>query len=237
MIPAEVYASFLAGYNQAVFPIHALFYALGIGAVLLVFVKPGRLADAVAKAVLAVFWAWLGVVYFWTHYGSINSAGYTWGVIFVLQAVLFAVEIPFAEERVIWSPRIFKWEPFKIILGGIQFRPFKQPALGHIGAAVAGWAFIGYPVSALLLHRAWPELALFGAATPVVIYTLGLLLFTFHDVPKWRAAFFPFLWSLVGGLGAATEWRYYEDYALFIAGIVFLGYWIWANNKYKAHKK
>ncbi len=215
MIDGAVFRSFLAAYNGAVFPAHVVFYALGIGAAVLVFVRPGKWSDIFAKGSLAFLWAWLGYVYMVKFYTTINSAGYVWGALFLLQAVFFAVEI-------FWPK--------------IQFRPYFHPKLGHAGAAVAGWAFLGYPVTALIFKHGWPELALFGCATPVTIYTCGVLLFTFDRKPRWRFTFIPFLWSVVGGFGPAVQWRYYEDYALVVAGALLLVVWIWASYEYKKKK-
>jgi hypothetical protein len=215
MINADVFTSFLAEFNRAVFPAHIFLYLVAIGAALLVFSRPGKWSDVAAKATLAVFWAWLGVFYMIMFYSRINSAGYAWGALFLLQAVFFGVEI-------FWPK--------------IQFRPYVHPKLGHVGATVAGWSLLGYPVTALILKHGWPRLALFGCATPIAIFTCGMLLFTFDRKPRWRFTFIPFLWSVVGGLGPAVQWRYYEDYALFVAGLILLGAWIWASNKYKKKK-
>jgi len=215
MISAEVFRSFLADFNRAVFPAHVVFYAVAIGAAVLVFTRPGRWADVAANGVLAILWAWLGILYMITFYARINSAGYTWGALFLLQAAFFAVEV-------FWPK--------------IQFRPYTHAKLGHVGATVAGWSFVGYPITALLMKHGWPELALFGCATPIAIYTCGMLLFTFDRKPRWRFTFIPFLWAVVGGLGPAVQWRYYEDYALFVAGVILLVAWIWASHKYKKKK-
>jgi len=228
---AESYRLFVSGFNRAVFPVHILCYVLGIGAAALVFVDAGRRADIVAKATLAVLWGWLGVFYMLGHYSRVASAGYTWGVLFLVQAAFFAGEAFFARYVAL------DLKLFRIDAGGITFRPYTHPTLGHVGAAVAGWAFVGYPVSALLLGRRWPALALFGAAPPIAIYTCGVLLFTFNAKPRWRFCFIPFLWALVGGFAGATEWHYYEDYASVAAAAVLLGAWVWAANKYKPAKK
>jgi hypothetical protein len=212
MITAEAFRSFLADFNRAVFPTHILWYVLGAGAAFLVLARPGKWSDVAAKAVLTVLWAWLGVFYMLVFYTKTNSAAYTWAALFLLQAVFFAVEI-------FWPK--------------IQFVPSAHPKLGHLGAAVAGWSFVGYPITALILGHGWPELALFGCAAPIAIYTCGLLLLTFDRKPRWRFTFIPFLWAVVGGLGPAVQWGYYEDYALFLAGLIMLIAWIWASNKYK----
>ncbi|HUU55820.1 MAG TPA: DUF6064 family protein, partial [bacterium] len=156
MISAEVFRSFLADFNRAVFPTHILWYVLGVGAAFLILARPGKWSNVAAKAVLAVLWAWLGIFYMFVFYARVNSAAYTWGALFLLQAAFFAVEI-------FWPK--------------IQFLPSSHPKLGHLGAAVAGWSFVGYPITALIFGRGWPELALFGCATPIAIYTCGLLLF------------------------------------------------------------
>ncbi len=215
MISGDLFRAFLANYNSAVFPAHILLYALGIGAAAFVLSRPGKWGDVAAKGVLAFLWIWLGVFYMFIFYGRVNSAGYTWGTLFILQGLFFAADIVYPKTH---------------------FRPYAHPNLGHLGAAVAGWAFVGYPITALIVGRRWPELALFGCATPIVIYTCGMLLFTFDRKPRWRFTFIPFLWTVVGGLGAAVEWRYYEDYALFLAGVVLVASWAWAARKYKAKK-
>jgi hypothetical protein len=215
MLDPGAFRAFVESYNRAVFPAQLFFYLLGIGAAVLVFVRPGKWADVAVKAVLGAFWAWLGAVYFFIHYSQINSAGYTLGVIALGQAVYFLVDVFHRRTT---------------------FYAYTHPNLGHAGAAVAGLAFIGYPAAALLLGHGWPALQLFGMAQ-VGIYTCGMLLFTFDRKPKWRFTFIPVLLAFIGGLGPAAQLRYYEDYAYSAAGVVLLGAWMWASSKYKEKKK
>lgn len=217
MISEEVFRGFIAEFNRSVFPAQILMYVVGLGAAFLAIARrPQKWAKIAVKGSLAFLWAWVGVFYMLLFYTKINSAGYVWGALFLLQAVFFAVEI--------FYPKI-------------EFDPASNPQLGRIGSSIAGWAFLMYPISALIVGHGWPEMALFGCATPVVLFTCGMLMFTFDRRPRWRFTFIPFLWAVVGGLGPAVQWRYYEDYALFVAGVVLLIAWIWASNKYKKPKK
>lgn len=215
MLSAETFQQFLAAYNRAVFPAHVAFYLVGIAAAILVFVRPGKWGDIAAKAALAFLWTWVGVFYFFVYYGRVNSAGYTLGVISLLQALWFLIDV-FHNKTV--------------------YRPAQHPKLGYLGAALIGWALILYPVMALIMGHGWPNLQLAGIAQ-LGIYTCGLLMFTLDRKPKWRFTFFPALFAFVLGLGPATQWRYYEDYAYFAAGMILIFAWMWAANKYKEKKK
>jgi hypothetical protein len=215
MLNAQVFQQFLAAYNHGVFPAHVGFYLIGLAAAAYVFIRPGKWGDIAAKGALAILWTWVGVFYFFIHYGRVNSAGYTLGVISLLQALYFLIDI-FHNKTV--------------------YRPANHPKLGYLGAGLAGWAFVGYPVTALILGRGWPDLQLAGIAQ-LGIFTCGMLMFTLDRKPKWRFTFFPVLFAFVLGLGPATQWRYFEDYTYFAAGIVLLFAWMWASNKYKEKKK
>ena len=215
MLSADVFAAFVTSYNRAVFPAQVLFYAVGLGVAAFVFLRPGKWADVAAKGGLAFLWAFVGVFNQITFYGRVNSAGYVAGAIFLLQALYYIIDI-FHNQTTL--------------------KPYHHPYLGHIGAAIAGWAFIGYPITALILGRPFAGVEFFGA-TQLGIFTCGMVLFTFDRKPKWRFTLIPFLYACIAGVGGATQWRRYEDYAFFAAGVVLLVVWMWASNRYKEKKK
>src|SRR5215207_5246911 len=76
-------------YNQAIWPIHVLAYVLGI-AVILCAMKKIRYADQVISAVLAFFWAWMGIVYHLMYFSTINRAAIGFGILFIIQAILLS---------------------------------------------------------------------------------------------------------------------------------------------------
>src|SRR5210317_597727 len=75
-------------YNQAVFPIQILFYIMAVVSVYLLF-KPTDKSGKLISALLAFFWFWIGIVYHIIFFTSINKAAYFFGVLFIIQGIIF----------------------------------------------------------------------------------------------------------------------------------------------------
>jgi hypothetical protein len=78
----------MSQYNAAVWPAQILFYGL---ALLMIYwaARSSRGADRWVSAGLAFLWAWMGVVYHWLFFTSINPAAWVFGSLFVAQALVF----------------------------------------------------------------------------------------------------------------------------------------------------
>jgi len=155
-------------------------------------------APRLAWGILGFFWVWTGIAYHILHFSLINRAAYGFGILFVLEGILFwwvcatQPDIRVHPERNLCS-----------LVGGV-FILYAMLLYPLIGA----WSGHGYPF--------WPG---FGVTPcPTAIFTFGLLLWVKQRVPLNLLAI-PFLWSLLG-FSAAMSFGMREDYGLLIAGLV-----------------
>lgn len=202
----EVIFSTFEQYNAAIWPIQIVAYVLGLLAVFLI-LRPRQNVGRLIAAILAGFWLWIGIVYHLMFFATINFAATVFGIVFIVQGLLFA-----------WTG---------VVNGRVEFR-FSGDLSGWIGLGFAVFAMAVYPLLGLLAGHVWPRTPIFGVAPcPTTIFTLGLLLLTARRVPLSLLAI-PVLWSLVGG-SASWLLGVPEDIALPVAGITGLGLAIWKN--------
>lgn len=202
----EVFLSLFEQYNAAIWPAQVFAYVLGLLAVFLT-LRPSRGTGRLIAAILAGFWLWIGVAYHLMFFSAINFAAPVFGIVFVVQGLLFA------------------W--IGVVRGRLDFR-FRGDPPGWIGLGFALFAIMVYPLLNLLAGHVWPRVPIFGVTPcPTTIFTIGLLLLTARRVPLSLMAI-PALWSLIDG---ATSWllEIPEDTTLPVAGIAGLGVAIWKN--------
>src|SRR4051812_31769009 len=75
-------------YNQAIWPLQIVAYALGLVAVGLA-LKPTGLSDRLIGLIPAAFWLWTGLVYHVGYFREINGAAVLFGALFVAQGLLW----------------------------------------------------------------------------------------------------------------------------------------------------
>ncbi len=209
MLPftVDVFFSVFEQYNRAIWPAQILAYGLGLAAVLLT-LRPVPGGGRLILAVLATAWAWMGVVYHLQHFATINFVAPAFGVLFVIQALLF-----------FWSA----------IRGKVTCR-FRGDPFGWTGLGFVVFAMALYPLIAWRAGHGWPSAPMFGVAPcPTTIFTLGLLLLTEGRTPL-HLVVIPVLWSLIGG---AMAWLLYvpENFALPLAGVGGLFLVLWKNRR------
>lgn len=198
--PAEFFSVF-ARYNEAVWPAQAGLYTLAIAAVFLALrrsVGPSR----GTYVLLAVLWLWMGVVYHAGFFAGINPAAYGFALIFVVQAVLFAV-LGMRQTSVAFAPR--------------------KDRVGLAGGVLIGLGLIIYPVLSMAAGHRYPAQPTFGLPCPTTIFTLGLLLWARHRIPP-AAFIIPLLWAATGTFGA-IQLGLIEDLSLAFSAIVVA--WVW----------
>ena len=183
-------------YNEAVWPAQIAFYVVA-GVLVLLAVRPSRRSTQWITGLLALLWAWMGVVYHWGYFARINTAAYLFGAVFLLQAAAF-VFAGVRRER-------------------IAFR-FVPDGQGLLGAALVAYALIVYPIIGSLAGHGYPIGPTFGLPCPTTIATLGILLWVSGSVPTWLLVI-PAAWSLLGA-SAAFRFGIVEDFGLLAAGIV-----------------
>lgn len=194
--PTQFHALFV-DYNDTIWPMQFGGYLLGCIAIALLFWRPPH-ADRLISGIIAAMWLWTGLVYHGMFFATINNAAYLFAAMFVIQGAYM-----------IYSGVLHRQVQFGLRAG--------VPA--WIGAALAAYAAILYPLIGIMTGHAYPEMPVFGVTPcPVTIFTLGMLLLTTNEIPR-RLLVVPVIWSLVGG-SAAILLYVPQDWLLLVSGII-----------------
>jgi len=190
----EQFFEIFRNYNEAIWPAQVLAYVLGILALALAW-RTSKISNRMIGGILAIFWIWMGVFYHIFHFSVINPAAWVFGIVFVLQGVLFLV-VGTLQNKLAFR---FCWKPLPVI-----------------GAIFILYAMVIYPVLGIFFGHVYPAAPMFGVAPcPATIFTIGILLWTTNRVP-WYLLVIPFLWSLIG-MSAAINLRVPQDYGLVVS--------------------
>ena len=184
-------------YNEALWPMQIVAYAVGIALVALALTKWKR-ASAVIFGALAVMWAGMAVGYMWIYFADINPAAKLFGAVFLAQAVLLARH---------------GWER--------AGRHLRRQARLRVPGSASGSSptrMVVYPLLGMALGHGYPRAPMFGLVPcPTTIFTFGMLLLAAR--PKRLLLWLPLVWSVIGFF-AALKFGIREDIGLLIAGIV-----------------
>jgi len=183
-------------YNLSLWPFQFVLYVLALAILFCIFWSSPR-TDKVVFFILAFLWFWMGVVYHIIYFSSINRAAYLFGVLFIIQGLIFLYS-GVVRKAIALHPR---FDRFSII-----------------GAILIIYAMIGYPILGHILGHIYPQAPTFGVPCPTTIFTFGVLLFSSKRV-SWHMLLIPFLWSIVGFF-AAVSLYVKEDFVLAIAGFI-----------------
>ncbi|MGB9940319.1 DUF6064 family protein [Methanosarcina sp.] len=182
-------------YNEAVWPAQVAIY-IAAGTAFYLMLRPGKYSNKVVSGILALFWLWMGIVYQWSFFASINPAARVFGALFVLQGLIFVF------EGLVRNSLAFSFSKNWRSAAGITlmlFGPIVYPILGH---------FLGHT---------YPSSPTFGLPCPTTIFTIGALLLV--NRPLRYIAVIPLLWSAIG-FSAAISLGVAEDVSLLIAGLI-----------------
>ncbi|MCI0709084.1 MAG: DUF6064 family protein, partial [Chloroflexi bacterium] len=131
-------------YNEAVFPIQILFNLLALVAVWLIF-RRNKHADVGVSAILAFLWLWMGFVYQFGYFSDINNAAYVFGILFIIQGILFFV--------------------LGVLRRQITFAPTTN-LLRYTGGVLVVYALVLYPLWGYFVGHEYPHNPTFGLPCP-----------------------------------------------------------------------
>ncbi len=192
----EQFLSVFEEYNLSVWPMQIVLVLIAISVIVLSIWKISG-SDKIISMSLGFFWLWIGIVYHFAYFTSINKAAYVFGVLFIIQGLLF------------------------VLAGGLKSKlSFKARVDGYgvLGSLFVLYALIIYPALGYYFGHVYPKNPTFGLPCPTTIFTFGLLLWTDKNVPKYILVI-PLLWSVIG-FGAALSLGVKEDIGLLIAGVL-----------------
>jgi hypothetical protein len=205
----EQFLEVFKNYNVAVFPMQIVFYLISAVAIYLA-LKPNRISDKTISIIVAMLWLWMGIVYHIIFFTTINKAAYLFGLLFIMQGILFLI--------------------FGVFQNQFSFQ-FQKNKYGITGLILIGFALIIYPVSGYFLGHIYPSSPTFGLPCPTTIFTFGFLLLTINKKCPVAILIIPFIWSLIG-FTAAFQFGIFEDTALLIAGLVAVSLIMYRNKKF-----
>jgi len=185
-------------YNETVWPAQVIIYITAVVAFYLV-LKPGNYSDKMISGILAFFWLWMGIVYHWLFFASVNPAARIFGAFFVLQGLILVF------EGIVRNKLIFSFSKGWHSAAGIVLMLF--------GPVI-------YPILGYFLGHTYPGSPTFGLPCPTTIFTIGALLLASR--PPRYVAVIPLLWAAIGFL-AAVSLGVTEDTALLVAGLIGTG--------------
>ena len=193
----EQFFDVFGAYNTAIWPVQVIAYVLGILACVLAY-RESKISSRFIAGILAFYWIWVGAVYHFMHFATINPAARIFGAFFIMQGLLFLLA--------------------GTISGKLSFR-FSPKPLPILGAFFILYAMAIYPVLGSLSGHTFPRAPMFGVAPcPATIFTFGMLLWTTRPMPACLLVI-PALWALIG-LTAAVNLGVPQDYGLAIAGVL-----------------
>lgn len=195
-------------YNETVFPAQIILYLIGFIAIYLI-IKPASISNKIISGLLAFFWLWMGIVYHFIFFTTINNAAYIFGTTFILQAVLFLT--------------------YGVFKNKLSFS-FHSNIYGLTGIVLILFALIIYPILGYFLGHVYPSSPTFGLPCPTTILTFGVLLLNDKKCPV-ALLIIPFLWSVIG-FTAAFNLGIWEDTGLLIAGLLTITLLLIKNKKY-----
>ena len=153
-------------------------------------------SSPVVTGVLAFLWFWSGIGYHLTFFTEINPAAYVFAALFISQGCLFI------RQGILKSNLKFRIEP---------------NIYGVVGAAFVVYALVIYPLIGSVLGHAFPASPSFGAPCPMVIFTIGLMMWT--EKLAWSLLVIPVSWALIS-LSAAVSFGMKGDFGLLITATI-----------------
>lgn len=194
----EQFFEVFAAYNSANWPAVIAAYPLALVALVTAWRRTPRAGRWVA-AVIALMWAWVGLVYQGLYFSRINPVARAFAAAFLLQALLFAIHAAIGR--------------------GFEFGQ-RSRLRAVTGVVLIFYAVVAYPLIGLLVGERFPAMPLFGVAPcPLLIFTFGLMIWA--SCVRWWLWIVPLIWSVVGG-SAVLVLSVPQDWALPIAAVAVL---------------
>jgi hypothetical protein len=209
-------------YNDAIWPMQIVAYAIGfvIVAMLVARIRGARsflashiAVDRVLPALLAAFWAWIGLVFLWGYQTDISASGRPFGALFLVGATAFLIAALRGAD--LGLGRVPSW---RLAIGG----------------AMILYAMLVYSLAGALAGHTYPSAPVFGVAPcPTTIFTLGVLVACARA--RWHVVVVPLLWACIA-TAAAVKLGVTEDFGLIASAVIAaVMFWSGGSRRLAAH--
>ncbi|MEZ2128602.1 MULTISPECIES: DUF6064 family protein [unclassified Sinorhizobium] len=181
MFSPRVYFRLIERYNQEFWPLHIAFLIAGLAAIAFA-ARPGSRFRRGVLPILAIAWLFCGWQFLWLRYATINWAASYAALGFLLQAGL-------------------------LLLSGLRKdESAAAPTFRIVGAGIALFGLLAYPLLVLSFNRSLAAAEIFGMMPdPTAIATLGTVL-ALKGARSWLLMPIPILWCTFSGLTLWTMW-------------------------------
>jgi hypothetical protein len=179
----EQFFAVFAAYNDSVFPAQLVLLVLGLGAAL-VALRPRWRADRAIGAVMALLWLWMGVVYHWGFFSSVNPAARAFGAGFVVEAGLLLWFLVI-RRRVSFRAAPSWRGGVGLVLLVYAFAIY--PAIGTLGLLL--WATNRPPAAIMAIPWLWAVVGTLAAFRLGIREDIGLLVALVFSVWGWLAGY------------------------------------------------
>ncbi|WP_029036676.1 DUF6064 family protein [Salinimicrobium xinjiangense] len=192
-------------YNTSVFPAQFIFIGLGILAIILIHTRRNY-SNYFITGFLGFLWLWIGMVYHFGFFTSINKAAYGFGILFILQGLFFVGEM---------------------FRNNLEFSFQRKPKI-FLGYFFILFGLIIYPLIGYLLGAKFSTTISLGLPCPTTILTFGFFMLTNSKFPRYLLII-PTIWALIGTF-AAVNFGVYQDFVMLLTAIIANIYLLKGNN-------
>ena len=182
-------------YNVSVFPSQIIFICLGILALVLIH-KGRNYSNRSITGFLGFLWLWIGIVYHFSFFTSINKAAYGFGILFILQGLFFVRET---------------------FRNSLEFN-LQRNTRTYLGYFFILFGLIIYPLIAYLLRTKFATTISLGLPCPTTILSFGFFMLTNRKFPKYLLII-PNIWAVIGTF-AAVNFGVYQDFVMLLSAII-----------------
>ena len=185
----------MRSYNLTIWPAQILLNLLAFTIIVYVFTT-NNYSGKIISLILSFLWIWTGGIYHLIFFTEINPAAFGFGIIFLIQGLLFLIWGVFRDELIF---------------------SYKGKLIELLGGLFIFYSLVVYPLLSSAFGHQYPDNPTFGLPCPGTIFTFGVLLFAKTKIP-WYLILIPLIWSIIG-FSAAINFGVYEDAGLLFAGV------------------
>ena len=130
MLSAEQWWGIIQAYGARVWPTQVFFFAAAILVVLVVCLKPGRLANTLVRLYMALSFGWIGILFFFIL-GKGLKGNFFFGSLFIIVTILFVLDMARGKMEFRLPSRGWQRSVTLLLFLVVLCYPFFSLAFGH----------------------------------------------------------------------------------------------------------